>query len=230
MLGNLEFLTQEADPSWTMLVDSCNGLNDMSRLEMLWTVQYRWLSGARFAFNCYRRWLKFLLRQPGEPPVTILSREGVNQGDPLSMVLYGITLVPIAKELIVAYPGILSPFYVDDAVFDGLERKSAQLLKLLMERRLDRGYFPEPAKSCFISDTLGQEEAAKREFAVESLTLNLDSGSRYLGAYLGPQKELEAWIKPQVVAWDHGVRVLGKISQQHPQSAYAGLGMSLQLE
>ena len=40
-LGTLEFLTQEADPSWTMLVDSCNGLNDMSRLAMLWTVQYR---------------------------------------------------------------------------------------------------------------------------------------------------------------------------------------------
>ena len=30
--------------------------------------------------------------------------------------------------------------------------------------------------------------------------------------------------------WAHGVRVLGKISRLHPQSAYAGLGMSLQLE
>ena len=31
-------------------------------------------------------------------------------------------------------------------------------------------------------------------------------------------------------AWAHRVRVLGKISQQHPQSTYAVLGMSLQLE
>ena len=30
--------------------------------------------------------------------------------------------------------------------------------------------------------------------------------------------------------WAHGVRVLGKIDQQNPQSAYAGLRMSLQLE
>ena len=37
-------------------------------------------------------------------------------------------------------------------------------------------------------------------------------------------------MKPQVEAWDHRVRVLGKIYQRHPQSAYAGLGMSLQLE
>ena len=35
----------------------------------------------------------------GELPVTILSRQGVTQGDPLSMVLYGITLAPLAEEL-----------------------------------------------------------------------------------------------------------------------------------
>ena len=37
-------------------------------------------------------------------------------------------------------------------------------------------------------------------------------------------------MKPQVEAWAHGVRFLGKISQRHPQLAYARLGMSLQLE
>ena len=63
-----------------------------------------------------------------------------------------------------------------------------------------RGCFPEPAKSLFISDTPEQEEAAKREFAVEGLTLNSVSGSRYLGAYLGPQAELEVLVKPQVEA------------------------------
>ena len=66
---------------------------------MLWTVQHRWPAGTRFAFNCYKNWAQLLLRQPGEPPVTILSREGVTQGDPLYMVLYGITLVPLAEEL-----------------------------------------------------------------------------------------------------------------------------------
>ena len=31
-------------------------------------------------------------------------------------------------------------------------------------------------------------------------------------------------------AWDHGIRLLAKIARRHPQLAYAGLGMSLQLE
>ena len=43
-------------------------------------------------------------------------------------------------------------------------------------------------------------------------------------------EELEAWVQPQMQAWAHGVRVLGKIASRHPQSDYAGLGVSLQLE
>ena len=122
------------------------------------------------------------------------------------MVLYRITLVSLAEELRAADPGLFSLFYADDAAFDGLARRSAQLLKLLMRRGPDREYFPEPAKFLFISVNPGQEEAAKREVTVEGLTLNFVSGRRYLGAYLGLQVELEAWVKPQVEALSHGVR------------------------
>ena len=65
---------------------------------------------------------------------------------------------------------------------------------------------------------------------MEGLTLYFVRGSRYLGAYLGPQKALEAWFKPQVEAWAHWFRVLGIIARQHPQSACASLRMLLQLE
>ena len=65
---------------------------------------------------------------------------------------------------------------------------------------------------------------------MEVLTLNFVSGSLYLGAYLGPQEELETWVKPQVEAWAYWVRVLGKIAQRHPQSEYAGLGILSQIE
>ena len=71
---------------------------------------------------------------------------------------------------------------------------------------------------------------AKRDFSMEVLYLNFVSGSKYLGEYLVPQKELVAWVKSQVEAWAHGFRVLGKISRRHPQSDYDGLGMSLQIE
>ena len=103
--------------------------------------------------------------------------------------------------------GLISPFYAVDAAFDYSARRSAQPLKLLMKRGPDRGYLPEPDKSLFILDTPVQEATVKKEFAVEGPTLNFISGSRYLWAYLGPQEELEAWVKPQVEAWAYRVRV-----------------------
>ena len=99
-----------------------------------------------------------------------------------------------------------------------------------MKRGPDWGYFHEPDKSLFITDNQGQEEAEKRGSAKDGLLFNFVSRSPYLGAYLGPRDQLEAWVKPQVEAWAPGVRVLVKIARRHPQSAYAGLGMSLQLE
>ena len=116
------------------------------------------------------------------------------------MVLYGITLVPLLEKFRVKDPGLLSPFYADDAAFDGSELRSAQLIKLLMKRGTSRGYFPEPAKSQFISDTPGQEDAAKGGFTKEGLFFNFVSGNIYLGAYLGMQAELEECVNPQVGA------------------------------
>ena len=53
------------------------------------------------------------------------------------MVLYSITLVPLSEELQAADPGILTPFYADDVAFDRSTRRSAELLKMLMERGSD---------------------------------------------------------------------------------------------
>ena len=167
---------------------------------MLWTVRHHWPAGARFSFNCYRHWAQLLLPHTGEPPVTIMIQEGVTQGESLLMVLYGITLDPLAEELRAADSGLLYPFYADDTAFESLAQKSAHFLKMLTERGMDRGYLPEPANPFFILDIPGQEEALKREFSAEGLVLNFVSGSRYLGAYLSPQEESEAWVKPQVEA------------------------------
>ena len=80
-----------------------------------------------------------------------------------------------------------------------------------MEMGPNQGYFPNPAKSLFISGTPGQEEASKRELAAEGLELNFFSCSWYLGSYLGPKEDLVAWVKTQVKAWAHRVIILGKM-------------------
>ena len=50
------------------------------------------------------------------------------------IVPYKITLVSLDEDLRAAYPWILTSFYANNVEFDGLAQRSAQLLKLIMER------------------------------------------------------------------------------------------------
>ena len=221
-----EILNQYYEADGTTLVDACNGFNGLSRLLMLWKVHHRWPAGERFVLNLYRHWEQLLLYQSGDAPVILLSQEGVTKGDPLSMLLYGITITPLEEDMRDADPTLLSPFNADDAAFDGSERRSAAQLKLLTEQGPERGNLPEPARSLFIVDNPEEKEAEKREFERAGLNLNYVDGGRYLGAYLGPREDLEEWVRTKVEVWTHGVRTLSKISKRYPKSAYAGLGMS----
>ena len=38
-------LARDAEPVGPTLVDSCNDFNELSRLEMIWTVRHRWPAG-----------------------------------------------------------------------------------------------------------------------------------------------------------------------------------------
>ena len=154
----------------------------------------------------------------------LLIQEGVTQGYPLLVVLYGITLVPLSEVLRESDLGSLIPFYVDADVFDGLSRSNKQLMKLLTEIGTDWGYFPEPSRSIFFVDLSEQEEEAKMEFSTEGLGLSFEGGSQYLGAYLGPWEELDALVKPKVEAWAHWVRVLSNISKRHPSRHFMAWG------
>ena len=71
-LGTIGILTQEAELDQTMIVDSCIGYKNLSRLVMLWTVCYLWSMRERFLFSLYMCWVQLLTRQPGETPVTLL--------------------------------------------------------------------------------------------------------------------------------------------------------------
>ena len=62
VLASTGILTQESDPDGKTLVDSWNGLNELSRLAIMWAMQHRKPAGARFSFNCYKHWVQILLR------------------------------------------------------------------------------------------------------------------------------------------------------------------------
>ena len=66
---------------------------------MLWMVTPFCPAGARFKMNCYRHEAFLVVHQTAAVCNFRKIRDGVTQGDPLSMVLYILALLPIYEAL-----------------------------------------------------------------------------------------------------------------------------------
>ena len=216
-----------ADPHGTLLVDARNGFNELGRKSMFWTVRHLWPTGSRFSFNCYRHAAQLVVRRKDAPCSLLYSREGVTQGDPLSMILYGLALVPLAESLRKAEPTVIQPWYADDAAMAGPVSRIATLMRLLEELGPARGYFPEPAKSIYLGRSEDEERARE---VLEEFNFQYHEGHRYIGGFIGSEEARQAWLDPQIRQWVEGVKILAKAARKYPQTAYAGLVKSLQTE
>ena len=157
----------------------------------------------------------------------ILSEEGVTQGDPLAMILYGLALVPLAEQLRKAFPDVIQPFYANDAVMAGRVSRIAAAMRLLETLGPARGYFPEASKSIFI---VRPEDEAQSKVVLREFNFKYTSGNRYIGGFIGSAEKLDEWLTPQIDKWVAGIRILGRAAKKYPQTAYSGLVRSLQTE
>jgi hypothetical protein len=196
---------------------------------MLWTVRHHCTKLSRLAFNCYHHAIRLVCRQPGNQASIILSREGVTQGDPLSMALYGIALLPLADKLRQECGDVLQPWYADDAAMQGTAEAVSQCFQLLCKYGPMYGYYPEPAKS-FAICPLATEATAQAIFTANDLPVSFVRGHRYVGGYAGSLSMQEQWIKPMIEEWSEGVKAIARVAQRYPQSAYCGFVHSLQAE
>ena len=212
------------------LADARNAFNTGNRFAFLWTVRHLWPSGARFAFNCYRHWSIMVVRTTGNTTMAVIiihSQEGVTQGCPLAMIIYGIGNLPLVRELKQQVPDVIQPWFADDASGGGKFLQLGKMIRLLIEKGPARGYFLEPTKSILIVRP-SQVASAITQFADVGLTIV--TGHRYLGGYLGEPEDERRYIEQKVEAWEEGVEALSKIAKNHPQAAYAGMQRSLQQE
>ena len=114
---NQKWDTDSSEDDWgVLLVDAKNAFNCGNRIRMLWTIRHLWPEGARFAFNCYHHYPTLVLRsKDGVGTAFLQSNEGVTQGDPFSMVLYGLRMLPLTKLLKEYKKSLLQIWYADDA-------------------------------------------------------------------------------------------------------------------
>ena len=170
-----------------------------------------------------------VFRNPGKEAAILWSKEGVTQGDPLAMMLYGIAILPLAHLLKMEYPSVLQPWYADDSAMMGPHALNAKVVKLLMEKGPCFGYYPEPKKSWHICSE-AEEPAAMAAFDAEGLQVRFTRGQRYAGGYIGSAETQEEWLAPMVVKWTEAVKTLAAVAGKYPQTAFAGFAMCLQSE
>ena len=74
----------------------------------------------------------------------------MKQGDPLAMITYGISILPLIKNLKRAIPDVTQPWYADDAGALGKFVIIETYFDLMTRQGLGRGYHPEPSKRLLI--------------------------------------------------------------------------------
>jgi hypothetical protein len=77
-------------------MDNVNAFNSMSRLAAIWITRVLWPRCARFVFNSYRGYAVLYIVGSKQ---TLLSKEGVTQGDPPAMLVYGSGKLPLTSKL-----------------------------------------------------------------------------------------------------------------------------------
>jgi hypothetical protein len=210
-----------------LLIDASNAFNEQNRTQMLWTVRHEWPSGTKFTFNCYKHWGTLVVRSNNGTGVFLFGREGITQGDPLSMFAYGVGILPLIRVLKEEFPEVEQPWYADDAGAGGKYDAIRRLFIRLQDIGPSFGYFPEPKKSVMIVPRHNLE-SARAAFA--DLNFTVTTGHRYLGGFIGDQDAFEPWIKEQSTRWAEAVMDLASIAKNFPQLAYSGLQKSLQQE
>ena len=208
-------------------VDARNGFNKLSRMAMLWTVRHRWSKGSRFAFNCYRHACILIVHQDGDECLEILSEEGVTQGDPLAMILYGIDLIPLAEYIQAAVLSVLQIWYADSSAFAGKASGIKRCMEILIRMGPTHGYHLEPAKSISIGKP---EHEARAKDILQEFNFQYTVGARYIGSFIGSEESQQARLQPKIDEWVENIKLFARAARKYSQTAFAGLTKSLQME
>ena len=169
----------------------------------------------RFSLNCYYHQALLLVRtDDGYAGHWLWSLEGLNQGNPLAMILYGIRILPLTLQLKAAVSTCLQPWYTDIAAVGGSFVEIKKVFNLLQITGPARGYFPEPTKS-ILAVKPAMVEHAKAHF--DHLGFTVVTGTRHLGGFIGSTADESSHIRQKVIKWTTGITRLSTVTRSSPK-------------
>ena len=194
-----------------LLVDASNAFNNLNRKVALLNIQHSCPSLATVLINTYRQDPEFYIE--GE---TILSMEGMTQGDPLAMAMFALAMVPLVDK---ASGGARQVWYADDASAGGKMEELRAWWDKITRFGPEYGYYPNPAKTWLV---VKEEhlEAARNTFGSSGIQVTTEGRQCTLGAPIGSKEFVEMALKRKVDACVTEVEKLALIAKTYPHAAY----------
>ena len=206
-----------------LLLDAKIAITSINRSSALLNASTLWSRASNFLYNNYQENLKLVLINTD---VFISSEEGTTQDHPLSMLFYGVALLPLIKKLH-NQTTHKQGFYADDAGacanFDDLK----QWLQQVVDEGPKYGYYPDPQKSFLIVHP-DQIYEAKRCF--EQTGLEIVTGKRYVEGFIGDETTLKAFVHEKIKNWQAKMQLLSTAANFCPQESFSVFTKSVQSE
>ena len=147
---------------------------------MLWAVLNKWPSGAKFILNLYCHWAT----RDGSGHF-LHSKEGVTQGDPLTMIAYVIRVLPLIRDIQRSHPHVTQPWHVSNAGAGGKFKHILAHLQDLQTQGPPRGYYQELTKIILV---VAPHNLARSEEFLRGMGIQVVTKNRYLEGFIGDRE------------------------------------------
>ena len=176
-----ELFDLHSDDGWGILpVDARNAFNSVDHVAALWNARVLWRQCSRFLFNSYHGYARLFIQRSDH---FLLSKEGMMQGDPLSMMLYAVPVLLLIRSLEDSCEWVQNWYAGDSSCVGELSSVRRWFDRLLTDGPA-YGYFPEPSKTVLVVRSSDLERAND---LFHDLGVSVVTGSRFLGGFVGEQ-------------------------------------------
>ena len=217
-----ELFDLHSDDGWgVLLVDARNAFNSVNRVAALWNARVLWLP--RFLFNSYHGYARLFIQGSDH---FLLSKERVTQGDPLSMMLYAVAVLPLIHSLEDSCDWVQN-WYADDSSCVGELSSVRRWFDRLLIDGPTYGYFPEPSKTVLVVASSDLERVSD---LFCDLGVSVVTGSRFLAGFVGERSLVADFVSSKVRMWCECIQSLFDVAIGELQASFAALARSLQFE
>jgi hypothetical protein len=207
----MKMIFEGEDTQAALLVDAQNAFNLLNRQLALINCHRLCPSIAATLTNLYRVDSSLYVQNQ-----TVMSREGVMQGDPLAMAMFAIGITPLIRELGSTY----QIWFADDAAAGDTLDAVYQWWEKLVELGPRYGYYPNPAKTWLI---VRQDSVASAQALFGQTGVNISvSGRKHLGSALGSTDYIQKFAETKIDEWRKELEALCTVARRDPHAAYAG--------